>query len=870
MYFLQILSPLFLAIDFVWAVILLRKQKSTGLIFILITVGLIGLYEFLELLEVSGLKDSMGQRFWMRGIPVAALSFLVIAFLSRSFTKHSRLKEQLRLGSLTYKALFNAACDAIVIVDGQTLAINDINNAGCEKYGYAREELIGQPITKLSAEPEKTADAFAKSLDKIPIRYHRKKDGAELPVEITAGIFSENNRQFFVSIIRDISPRMLADKQRLEREQQLKRYNEALGLLTRSNVLEELGLQAALEQITEVAAQALDCPRVSIWLYDKERTKILCQDLYISSADEHSQGLELSASDFPLYFDALSENRTIAAHDAHQDPRTKEFVDCYLKPHGVVSMLDAPIRRLGKNVGVVCHEHVGTIRHWTQEEEVFAASIADIAVMVIEAEERRKARRSMDRMAEILQLTPDFVGITKVDGHSPFLNDGGRKMLGIGESENIAELQVRSFLPDSAWKKYREEILPLVMIDGVWSGEHSLRRRDGQELTVSQVTIGHKNSAGKVEYLSTIMRDVSAQKLAEQALRRSEERYRALYEDNPSMYFTVDASGIVLSVNRYGAERLGYRVKDLVGKSVLGVFHEDDKATVAERLHACLQTPDQMVEWEFRKLHKDGSLMWVKEYVRVVRGSDGKLVVLIVCDDITERKKAGEEIHKLNSELKDSSEQMKRLAAHLQSAREQERKRIALEIHDELGQQLTNFKFQLKRCSDEFGAENQEIREKTNSLSELVSEMIKTVRRIATELRPGVLDEFGLVAAIEWQSQEFMKNTRIKTVLNKTIEDVQIDEDKATAVFRIFQETLTNIARHSEATEVQIALGCNDNLLMLEVQDNGKGATETQLRNSRSLGVLGMRERAEIFGGSLAIIGIEGHGTKAVLQMPLG
>ncbi len=261
--------------------------------------------------------------------------------------------------------------------------------------------------------------------------------------------------------------------------------------------------------------------------------------------------------------------------------------------------------------------------------------------------------------------------------------------------------------------------------------------------------------------------------------------------------------------------------------------------------------------------------MWVKEYVRVVQGTDGKHVGLIASNDITQRKKAEAEIHKLNADLKESSQEMRRLATHLQEVREHERKRIALEIHDELGQQLTSFKFQLKRCSDEIGKSNPEVREKTESLSGLVGEMMKTVRRIATDLRPGVLDEFGLVAAIEWQSREFTNNTRIHATLSKTIEDVRIDEDRATAVFRIFQETLTNIARHSEATEVKVRLDCNDSLLVLEVQDNGKGATEKQLRNSRSLGVLGMRERAKIFDGTLVITGVEGLGTKAVLEMPL-
>lgn len=869
MYLLQVVSVILLIIAFIWAVVLLRRQRDKGVLFIAITVGFILLYESLELLRISGWNISVGDRVWMGGAPIGLLAFFTTYFLYLSLTEHSRREEQLRLGDLIYKTLFNAANDIITIVDRQTMTFVDINRAGCEKYGYRREELLGKLVTNYSTEPEKTAETFAKGIINIPIRYYRRKDGTVFPVEINSSAFSQNNRDYFVSIVRDISDRLEADRQRLSHEAQLKRHNEALSQLSRSRVWEQLGLEAALRQITEVAAHALDLERVSIWLYNQNRTKITCQDLYERQINEHSDSLELSAIDYPVYFAALSDDRTIAAHDAHNDPRTKEFSESYLTPLGIVSMLDAPIRMLGNNIGVICNEQVGKLRHWSPEEEVFVASISDFVAMAIEAEERRKVRESMDRLVEVLQLTTDFVGITKLGGDSPFMNNGGRKMLGIGESENIAELPFKDFLPDKAWKLYQHEILPLVMIDGIWAGETSLQRRDGSQLTVSQVTIAHKNRRGKIEYLSTIMRDITEQKRAEQAVRQSEERYRALYEDNPSMYFTVDAMGMVLSVNGYGAERLGYSVKELVGKPVLEIFHEDDKEAVAERLQACLREPNKVAEWEYRKHKKDGSLMWVKEYVRVVVGSDGKPVVLIVCDDITERKQAEEKIHKLNSVLRESSEQMRRLAAHLQDIREQERKRIALEIHDELGQQLTSFKFELKRCSVEIGKDNPDMAKKAGALAELVTVMMKTVRRIATELRPGVLDELGLIAAIDWQAHEFKRNTGIAVLMNRAVEEVMIDDDRATAVFRIFQETLTNVARHSEAARVEVSLDCKDGLLVLTVQDNGIGMAENQFRNSRSLGVLGMRERAKIFGGTLTISGVEGQGTKAVLEMPL-
>ncbi len=866
MYQLQIASLLLLAVTITLAMALLRRHRDWRLLFIAGTIGFISLRELLELYDFA---PSEVRWYWLRGVPVSLLALLAVAFLWLSLADRKRTEERLQRGNLIYKGVFGAVGDAIVLIDQKSLLMVEANQAMYEIFGYSREELIGKQVTELSAEPQKTAAAIGSLESKAPLRYLRKKDGTVFPAEIANSSFTQEGRTFLISVVRDISRRLSEEEHTQRAEERLRRHNQALGVLSRSNVWEEQGLQAAFGQITEVAAEALGVERVSIWLFNEDRSGIVCQDLYERSGNKHQCGLELNAGDYPSYFAALAEDRTIAAHDAHTDPRTLDFSENYLTPLGIKAMLDAPIRILGKNIGVLCHEQVGASRRWESEEETFVASIADFAAMAIEAEERRKARRTVERLAEIMQLTTDFVGITNVDGHSPFLNESGRKMLGIADSENIAELQVRDFLPDPAWKLYREEALPLVMIDGIWSGETSLRRRDGRQLAVSQVIIGHRNARGKIEYLSTIMRDISGTKRAEQALRQSEERYRALYEDNPSMYFTVDAEGSVLSVNRYGAEHLGYRVKELVGKPVLNIFHEEDKSAVAVRFQACLREPDKVSEWEFRKLTRNGALMWVKEYVRVVNGADGRPVVLIVCDDITERKQAEQEICKLNSVLQESNEQMRRLATHIQDAREQERKRIALEIHDELGQQLTNFKFELKRCAIGLGKLYPEVVDKIEALSALVGEMMKTVRRIATELRPGVLDTLGLVAAIEWQLQEFERNTGISTRFGNPGEDVSIDDERATAVFRIFQEALTNVARHSEATEVEVALDCRDNLLRLEVRDNGIGVTERQLRHSRSLGVLGMRERAKIFGGMLSIQGVEGAGTTAMLEMPL-
>jgi signal transduction histidine kinase len=226
--------------------------------------------------------------------------------------------------------------------------------------------------------------------------------------------------------------------------------------------------------------------------------------------------------------------------------------------------------------------------------------------------------------------------------------------------------------------------------------------------------------------------------------------------------------------------------------------------------------------------------------------------------DITNFKRAEEALQK-------SRNQLRALAARVQSVREEERTRVAREIHDELGQALTSIKIDLSSLSRELPADK---KQKSESILKLVDETIQSVRRISTELRPVVLDAVGLVAAVEWAAGEFAARTGTKCQLDLPQDDVVIDQERATAVFRIFQETLTNVARHATATEVDVRLAENDGELTLEVHDNGKGVSEEQLGSGSSLGILGMRERALLLGGELTIAGTLGEGTTVRVRIP--
>jgi signal transduction histidine kinase len=224
------------------------------------------------------------------------------------------------------------------------------------------------------------------------------------------------------------------------------------------------------------------------------------------------------------------------------------------------------------------------------------------------------------------------------------------------------------------------------------------------------------------------------------------------------------------------------------------------------------------------------------------------------------------ELHRKSERLKESEDKLRRLAAHLISVREEERAHIAREIHDELGQVLTGIKMEVgwlaKRLKEPM------LLEKTESMSKLIDSTVQTVRKIATGLRPEMLDDMGLVAAIGWQAKDFQKRTGIRCRVKLPPETTKLDIDVSTTAFRIFQEILTNVARHSRATRVDIDLGVTDTQVTLEVQDNGVGIADSDLNGRKSLGLLGMHERALLFGGEVKITGTPGHGTRVAVAIP--
>jgi signal transduction histidine kinase len=258
----------------------------------------------------------------------------------------------------------------------------------------------------------------------------------------------------------------------------------------------------------------------------------------------------------------------------------------------------------------------------------------------------------------------------------------------------------------------------------------------------------------------------------------------------------------------------------------------------------------------------DGEYRWFLVRTVPLRDELGTIVKWFgTSTDIEDRKRA-------EDALRRSLDELRALAARLQSVREEERTRVAREIHDELGQALTGIKLESASLIRELPGEAKQQANRAKSIAKLADETIQAVRRIATDLRPGILDDLGLAATVEWVAEEFQARTGTKVQLTLPGVDLAIDRERATALFRILQEILTNVARHANATQVSVRLVNEEGSLILEVHDNGKGVSKEELSAGRSLGILGMRERALLLGGELAISGAPAFGTTVTVRIP--
>jgi PAS domain S-box-containing protein len=368
-----------------------------------------------------------------------------------------------------------------------------------------------------------------------------------------------------------------------------------------------------------------------------------------------------------------------------------------------------------------------------------------------------------------------------------------------------------------------------------------------------------KDDNGKVVELLGIGEDITPQKKAENKLIESEEKYRILFERSPLPKLIFEKETLrILEVNLAAINLYGYSRKEFQRMSLFDIRPSERFDDLRKFFGGGV--PQSYV---FDTVHnrKNGGLMTVNITANHIRyeNKDARMIVVL---DRTEQEKA-------KDELVATTQNLRELAAHLQNIREEERLNIAREIHDELGQQLTGLKMDISWLGKKLCTENESIRNKVNSSLELIDITIHTVRKLATKLRPGILDDLGLAEAIKWHSSEFSKRTGVVIAFCTDVADSNLSPAISIALFRIYQESLTNVARHANATAVCSSLKIDGTNIVLTVADNGTGFNTSQQTKRKTLGLLGMKERVTMFNGKYSIESTPGKGTQVVVQIPM-
>lgn len=347
-------------------------------------------------------------------------------------------------------------------------------------------------------------------------------------------------------------------------------------------------------------------------------------------------------------------------------------------------------------------------------------------------------------------------------------------------------------------------------------------------------------------------------------LRESAEKYQELLKNiNDALFVSVlsdkTGSSYFMEVNDVACEKLGYTREELMKLDYFDIISPDQHKYLL-KLRQLLIKSQHVPAYELTHITKDGRKIPVELSSRMFN-LRGQNIVLTLARDISERNQTERALARSHRELRN-------LYKHVQSIREEERQSIALEIHDELGQIITALKFDLswmkKRLPQEFGMLHDKIRE----MLELVDSSLATVTMIMTRLRPAILDDLGLVPAIEWQVEDFQKRTNIQCRPEIKISDQYLKPEVSTIIFRILQEALTNVARHASATMLKIKLKMDNGRIVMVLADNGIGIDRKAIRSSQSLGLIGMRERAYACGGQITVKRGAKNGTILTLHIP--
>jgi len=432
----------------------------------------------------------------------------------------------------------------------------------------------------------------------------------------------------------------------------------------------------------------------------------------------------------------------------------------------------------------------------------------------------------------------------------------------------LSDHSMPNFSANAALKLMQEVALdlPFIIVSGVIeeetaiaamrAGAHDYLSKDRLDRLVPAVEREMREAKNRAE-----------RRAALDAVQESEARFRALVSNIPGMVFQLvrrdDGDLRFLYVSEGAAALLGVAPQQLCDESrqFFDTIDATDRVSFDSAMAASARQLS-LVNWDGRILAPQGDVKWINLRAAPRRSDHSQIHWEGIVSNITQSKV-------IETELRESRTQLAELSSHLEAAKEEERERIARDIHDELGGTLVAIKIETSLLGSKLPGDPLQLRKRVRAIEGLIDEAISTAGRVARELRPGILKDFGLAAAIECQADDFAQRTDVVCDTDGISHDIAPDEKTALALFRIFQETLTNVAKHAQATRVEIRLALESGILLLEIADNGHGISAEDMNKPKSFGLRGIRERMMGLGGALEIAPNKPVGARIILRAPM-
>jgi PAS domain S-box-containing protein len=481
-----------------------------------------------------------------------------------------------------------------------------------------------------------------------------------------------------------------------------------------------------------------------------------------------------------------------------------------------------------------------------------ALTVLAVALVTSTVDRLQKGKVLLD---ELFEQAPQAVALMSADYRVVRVNREFTQLFGYGPKEAIGRYLHEMIVPDELRDEAQNFIDMLAGGQRV-EAEAVRRRKDGSRLYVHIVHVPVSLPGGRVARYG-IFRDITERKRAEEALWKAQARIESVLNSVADIHILFDHDWRYLYVNEAAVRAIGRPRGQILGRSLWELYPDIVGTELGRQYHRAMDERIH-VAFDFHYLTLD--TWWENRFYPAPEG------LSVFATNITQRKLAEEK-------LRATTEQLRALSARLQSAREEEGTRIAREIHDELGAALTSLRWDLEGIVEGVpdSAAQPELsnrRKKIDSMMKLIDTTINTVRRIASELRPIGLDDLGLAEAIRFHALQFQDRTRIIVECDCNLETAKLSRERSTAIFRIFQEALTNVLRHSQATKVNIQMEEENGEFHLTISDNGRGITDDETSGQSTLGLLGMRERAHLIGGRIDITGLAGKGTVVTVRIP--